>query len=79
MLNIDDILKLLEDGKWHDMQEIIADSKFQDLKVKVFMGFLSEYNFVELDKKRQRVKLTPSLFEFFRKIRLLEEKEALGS
>jgi len=77
LLIVNDILKLLEDGKWHDLREIIDNSRLHDLKVEMFMDFLSEYDFVELDKKRQKVKLTPSLYKFVRKIRVIEEKEAV--
>jgi len=74
---MDGILKLLEDGKWHDMREIIDNSRLHDLKVEMFIDFLSEYDFVELDKKRRKVKLTSSLYKFVRKIKLMEEKEAV--
>jgi len=77
LLVMDGILKLLEDGKWHDMREIIDNSRLHDLKVEMFIDFLSEYDFVELDKKRRKVKLTSSLYKFVRKIKLIEEKEAV--
>jgi hypothetical protein len=74
---MDDILKLLEDGKWHDMKEVTDNSRLHDLKVEMIMNFLSEYDFVELDKKRQKAKLTSSLCKFVRKIKIIEEKEAV--
>jgi len=77
LLVMDDILKLIEDGKWHDIKEIVDNSKLHVLKVEMFMNFLSEYDFVELDKKRQKVKLTPSLYKFFRRIKIVEKKEAV--
>ena len=79
MLTIDDILKLLEDGKWHDMREIVYNSKSHELKVEIIMNFLYKFDFVELNDKRQKVKLTPPLHKFLRKIKLIEEKESLGS
>lgn len=78
MLTIDDLLELLEDGKWHDAKEIIDDSKFHELKVEMVINFLSEFDFVELDKKRQKAKLVPSLYKFLRKIKLIEEKESVS-
>jgi len=78
MLTMDDIFDLLADGKWHDMREVIDNSRLHDLKVKMFLDFLSEYDFVELDKKQQKVKLTPSLNKFFKKIKVLERKEAVS-
>lgn len=78
MLTIDDLLELLEDGKWHNTREIMDYSKFHELKVEMVMNFLSEFGFVELDGKGQKVKLAPSLYKFLRKIRLLEEKESVS-
>ena len=78
MLTIDDLLELLEDGKWHDTRGIMDYSKFHELKVEMVINFLSEFDFVELDKKGQKVKLTPSLCKFLRKIKLIEEKESVS-
>jgi len=74
---MDDILNLLDDGEWHDMREIVHNSRLHDLEVGMFMDFLSEFDFVELDKRRRKVKLTPSLYKFVRKIKTIEEKEAV--
>lgn len=78
MLVMDDILNLLEDGKWHDISEVIDNSSLHDRRVEIFMDFLGEYDFIELDRKRQKVKLTPSLRKFVRKIKIIEGKEAVN-
>jgi len=75
---MDDILRLLEDRKWHDIREVTENSGLHHRKVEMITNFLSEYDFVELDKKRQKVKLTPSLCKFIRKIKIIEEKEAVS-
>ena len=77
MLALDDILKLLEDGKWHDVREIADNSGLHRLKTEMTMNFLSEFDFVELDETRRKVKLASSLYKFFRKIKRIEEKEAV--
>lgn len=77
MLVLNDVLKLLEDGRWHDIREIADNSGLHCLKAEMTVDFLSEYDFVELDEKRRKVKLTSSLYKFFRKIKLIEEREAV--
>jgi len=73
---VDDILKLLEDGRWHDLNEIIKKIELQDLKVKSLTKFLAQYNFIELDKDGKKAKLGPSIQDFLKKIRRIEEDEA---
>jgi len=77
LLILDDVLKLLEDGEWHNIREIADNSRLHCLKAEMIMNFLSEYDLVELDEKRRKVKLTSSLYKFIRKIKLIEEKEAV--
>jgi len=73
---VDDILKLLENGKWHDLNEIRKKIELQDLKVESLTKFLAQYDFIELDKDGKKVKLGPSIQDFLKKIRRVEEKEA---
>lgn len=76
MPTVDDILKLLEDGKWHDLNEIRKKIELHGLKVKSLTKFLVQYNFIELDKDRKKAKLGLSIQDFLKKIRRLEEEEA---
>jgi len=73
---VDDILKLLEDGRWHDLNEIRKKIELQNLKVKSLTKFLAQYNFIELDKDGKKAKLGPSIQDFLKKIRRIEEDEA---
>jgi len=72
---VNDILKLLEDGKWHNLKEIGKKIKLDDLKVKNITKFLAQYNFIMLDKEEQKVKLGPSTQDFLKKIRQIEGEE----
>jgi len=74
---IDEILDVLKNGKWHNLKEISEKTQLQGLKVELLTEFLAEYDFIELDKKEQKTRLAPPLFNFLRKIRDLEEKEGL--
>jgi len=72
---VDDILKLLEDGRWHDLNEIGKKIQLRDLGVKSVTQFLARYNFIELDKGGQKAKIGPSTQDFLRKIRQMEGGE----
>jgi len=73
---VDDILKLLEDGRWHDLNEIRKKIELHDLKVKSLTKFLAQYDFIELDKDGKKAKLGSSIQDFIKKIRRIEEEEA---
>jgi len=72
---INDILKLLEDGKWHDLNEIKKKIELHDPKVNSLTKFLAQYNFIKLDKDGKRVRLDPSIQDFLKKIQQIEEDE----
>jgi len=74
---IDQILDLLKNGKWHDLKEISQKTQLQKLKVELLADFLAEYNFIELNKEEQITRLTPTLLNFLNKIREVEERESL--
>ena len=75
MPTVDDILKLLEDGRWHDLNEIRKKVELHDLKVKSLTKFLAQYDFIELDKDGKKAKLGPSIQDFLKKIQRIEEEE----
>ena len=72
MPQIDEILNVLKNGKWHDLREISEKTCLQKVKVEMLTNFLAQYNFIELDKKEHKTRLTKPLFDFMKKIRELE-------
>lgn len=77
MPKVDDILKVLENGKWHDLKEIGEKIQLDDSDIMNITDFLAQYNFVKLDKERKKAKLGPSMQDFLKKIRQLEGEEKL--
>lgn len=75
MPTLEDTLKLLEDGKWHDLKEIGEKIELQDLEVKSLAKFLALYNFIKLDKEGEKAKLGPPVHDFLKKIRQIEREE----
>jgi len=74
---IDEILDVLKNGKWHDLKKISEETQLQGLKVELITNFLAEYDFIELNEKERKTRLTPQLLDFLRKIRDIEKKEGL--
>jgi predicted transcriptional regulator len=75
MSAIDDILWLLKDGKWHDVQEVTKTVALPKAKAETVISFLSEYDFIQLDENEdaKKIKLKPSMLQFIEGIRRLEE------
>jgi len=53
----DDILKVLEDGRWHDLTEIAGKVSISEDKVSCVAEFLSEFGFANINDEGKRVKL----------------------
>ena len=77
MLIIDAVLGLLKDGKWHNLAEIAKKLPSHEFRVEMIVRFLSDYGFVEFDKKGQKVKLNSLTREFIDEIHHLEEEETM--
>ncbi len=73
---VDDVLKLLENGEWHDLKEIGEKIQLLNLDTASVTDFLAQYAFIKLDKERRKAKLDSSTQVFLKKIRLLEDEES---
>jgi len=54
---LDDILKILEDGKWHLCTDIAGETRVSEDKILTIARFLSEFGFADFEDERKRVKL----------------------
>jgi len=72
---IDEILDVLKNGKWHDIREISEKTHLRERKVEMITGFLAQYHFIELNRKERKTRLTQPLQEFLRRVQELEDKE----
>lgn len=78
LLAIDDILELLNNGEWHGLKEIADRIRLNEFKVELITSFLAEYDFLEFNKKEKRIKLSPQLLHFLKKIEEVEREEEIG-
>jgi hypothetical protein len=74
---IDDILKLLENGDWHDLKEIGKKIQLPNLDTASVTDFLAKYDFIKLDKEKKKARLDSSTQVFLKKLRRLEDEEKL--
>jgi len=74
MSAIDEILWVLKDGEWHDLKEITRKVALPETKAEMVIGFLGEFNFIQLNGNIKRAKLQNSMLKFIEEIQRLEKK-----
>lgn len=72
-LQIDKVVELLKDGKWHTIKEISQKSKLHEFKIEILTNFLANYSFLKLNKKERKAKLSEVFVEFLKKISRLQK------
>ena len=77
MSTIDEILWLLKDGEWHELEEIAEKAEILKVKAEMVVSFLGEYDFIQINEDLKRVKLKPSILEFFNEIQRIEKEDEL--
>ena len=78
MSTIDQILLLLKDGEWHEINEIAEKVALPKSKIKIAFEFLNEYDFIQLNENNKSAKLKPSIVKFVEEIQRLEKEETLS-
>jgi DNA-binding IclR family transcriptional regulator len=63
---IEKILEILNDRRWHSIREIKEKLNIHQLKLESLTDFLSEYSLVELDRKKKKIRLAPLLSSFLK-------------
>jgi len=51
------ILELLNDGKWHVIEELLFSSGLSEPKFQEITRFLTKYSFIMVDEENKRVKV----------------------
>ncbi len=73
MSTIDDIIMLLKDGKWHNIQEVTETVALPKSKADMVISFLEEYDFIQHEEGTKKIKLQASMLEFIEGIQRLEK------
>jgi hypothetical protein len=72
---IDEILWSLKNGKWHSLTEITKKSTSPEPLTKMALSFLWEYNFIQIDEYKERVRLSPLVLNLIDEIQRIEKEE----
>jgi len=80
----DDILDTLRDGEYHDFSVIALKSRSNSLQTEAALCFLAKYEFVQRQRRphslhTKRAKLTPTMFNFLKRMKELEKSEEATS
>ena len=59
-----EILELLNDGKWHSVEEIRRKMQLKEHEVQKIVTFLKEYNFILLERTRGAIKIEEAARRF---------------
>jgi hypothetical protein len=78
---LDHFLNLIEDGAWHDLEELSKRSKIPKQKLATLSKLLSETNIVEYETKGNHVRIKPEWQRMFKNIyeEQVLEKAAVGT
>lgn len=79
MTPVDSLLEALKNGEWHGFKEVGNKTKLQEFTVEVITSFLAEYDFLELNRKEKKVRMSPELRHFLERIEGIDRDEALRS
>jgi len=66
---IDKILVCLESGQWRSFQDVTDCCLLPETKFELVLSFLSEYNFIEVNDKKQNVRLNPHMMTLINGLR----------
>ena len=65
---IDSILRVLLDGSWHNMKEVLEYLGDSEVKTMMAIRFLWKFGFVDVRKNEDQVKLSSPMFNFMSEI-----------
>jgi len=55
---------MLNDGKWHMLEEIQQKTKMDKNQIQPIIEFLEEYNFIVMDEAKKKIKLDKTVQKF---------------
>ena len=61
MSTIDDVVELLRDGEWRNLQDLAKDLKLPPEKLQQIIQFLKNLEFIKLDEEQQKAQIDTDL------------------
>jgi len=66
--DIDKLLEVLIDGKWHTLEEIVQKTAIEEYRAKLVISFLQQFQFIQMDKRSGKIKLGTLMRQFLEKL-----------
>jgi len=63
---INEVVDIIKNGQWHTLKDITNKAKLPKPKTNRILEFLANYNFIHLDSRHKKVKVTLSLMKFLK-------------
>lgn len=70
----DQVLIFLEDGEWHDLEELSNKVQLNNSKMKKILSFLSDFMFIELDPEGLRARIDPKTNRWLQRLQQMEKR-----
>jgi len=61
MSAIDDVVDLLKNGEWHNLQDLAENLKLDEEKLQRIIRFLKSLDLIKLDEKQRRAQINTEL------------------
>jgi len=61
MSAIDEVVDLLKNGEWHNLQDLAENLKLDEEKLQRIIQFLKSLDLIKLDEKQQRAQINTAL------------------
>ena len=69
LLIINEVMSLLESGSWFNLEEIMSKCSSPQCNVEKVLEFLKQFDFLQLDDKRQVFRLEPNIKNFINRLK----------
>lgn len=67
---VEHVVELLKDGKWHTVEEISRKTSLHEFKIEILTDLLADYSFIEYNPKERKAKSSKVFAEFLKKTSL---------
>ena len=64
-MSTDDILEMLKDSQWHNIEEIAEALNQPEKPIEEILHFYEKFDFIQFDKMRKKVLIDPKIRELF--------------
>lgn len=73
--SLEQIIRLLRDEQWHDIDEIANRTQLSPLRMQLVTEFLAKYGFIKIDRKNGKMRISCHIAEFFHRISTFDSEK----